>query len=139
MKASKANVMFDTQKKIKGYYVCGKFGHFARVCQYRKNSTDRPKNNGGKDAPNPQTNVLIGSGSIGDDERYELTNIETNLICESTEWWNDTGANVHVCSNFSCISNYQEIKEKFVTMDNATVAQVLGVGIVIFGSHWEIL
>lgn len=103
MKASKANVMFDTQKKIKGYYVCGKFGHFARVCQYRKNSTDRPKNNGGKDAPNPQTNVLIGSGSVGDDERYELTNIETNLICESTEWWNDTGANVHVCSNFSCI------------------------------------
>lgn len=69
MKVSKANVTFDTQQKAKRCYVCEKFGYFARVCKYRKNITDGPNKNGGKDAPNPQANVCIGHASIGD-ERY---------------------------------------------------------------------
>lgn len=85
MKASKANVTPDSQKRNKGCYVCGKFGHFAIVCRYRKNKTDGPNNDGGKDVPNPQANVLIRSSSAGEDEKYELIiKIETNLVHEST-------------------------------------------------------
>lgn len=89
--------MIGTQYKTKRCSVGGKFGHFARVCHYRKNIIDGPNNHGGKDIPNPQVNILIGFGSARD-ERYELTLKQIWFI--NLQWWIDTSVNVLVCSNF---------------------------------------
>lgn len=40
IKASKANVTPDTQKKRKGRYISENYGHFARASQFRKSKTD---------------------------------------------------------------------------------------------------
>ena len=28
------------------------------------------------------------------------------LVCQSTDWWVDTGANIHVCADVSLFSSY---------------------------------
>lgn len=77
--------------------------------------------------PNPQANVLIGFGSARD-KRYELTLKQIWFI--NLQWWIDTSEMFLFVLTFCLCFDYQEIKEKFVTMGNATVARVLGVRLV---------
>ena len=49
-------------------------------------------------------------------------------VCLSPEWWVDTGANIHVCSDVSLFSSYQEQRGCSLLMGNSTHAAVLGVG-----------
>jgi len=49
---------------------------------------------------------------------------------QSIDWWVDTGANVHVCSDASLFSSYQAVGTSSVLMGNGTRASVLGVGTV---------
>jgi hypothetical protein len=52
-------------------------------------------------------------------------------VCQSPEWWADTGANIHVCADISLFSSYQCKGARALLMGNGSHARVLGVGTVI--------
>jgi hypothetical protein len=52
------------------------------------------------------------------------------LVFQSTTWWLDSGANVHVCSDTSLFSSYQITWDSSVIMRNESYASVHGVGMV---------
>jgi hypothetical protein len=52
-------------------------------------------------------------------------------VCQSPEWWADTGANIHVCADISLFSSYQCKGTGTLLMGNRSHARVLGVGTVI--------
>jgi hypothetical protein len=51
-------------------------------------------------------------------------------VFQSTTWWLDSGANVHVCSDASLFSSYQVTRDSSVMMENGSHAYVRGVGMV---------
>jgi hypothetical protein len=65
--------------------------------------------------------VVSEAGESG----YEL---EILLACQSTNWWVDTGANIHVCSNLNLFSSYQVANSCSVLMGNGSRVVVQGVG-----------
>jgi hypothetical protein len=52
---------------------------------------------------------------------------EILLACQSTDWWLDTGANIHVCSDLNLLSTYQVANCCSVLMGNGSRADVQGV------------
>ena len=52
------------------------------------------------------------------------------LVLQSTDWWVDTGVNIHVCSDISLFTSYQGEWSSSVLMGNGSAAPVLGVGTV---------
>jgi hypothetical protein len=48
-------------------------------------------------------------------------------VCQSPEWWADTGANIHVCADISLFSSYQCKGARALLMGNGSHARVLGV------------
>jgi hypothetical protein len=49
---------------------------------------------------------------------------------QSSDWWVDIGANVHVCFDLSMFSSYQGMRCSSIFMGNGSAASVLGVGMV---------
>jgi hypothetical protein len=49
-------------------------------------------------------------------------------LFQSTTWWLDSSANVHVCSDASLFSSYQVARDSSVLMGNGSHASVHGVG-----------
>jgi hypothetical protein len=49
-------------------------------------------------------------------------------VFQSTSWWFDTGANVHLCSDASLFSFYQVACDSSVMMGNESHASVRDVG-----------
>jgi hypothetical protein len=93
--------------------VCGETSHIARKCRNTKG-----KKGGGQKSINVTVSEARGSG-------YELKIL---LACQSTDWWLDTGANVHVCSDLNLFSSYQATDSWSVLMGNGSRAAILGVG-----------
>jgi hypothetical protein len=52
-------------------------------------------------------------------------------MCQSPEWWADTGANIHVCVVISLFSSYQCKGAGALLMGIRSHVRVLGVGTVI--------
>jgi hypothetical protein len=50
------------------------------------------------------------------------------LACQSTDWWLDTGANVHVCFDLNLFSSYQATDGSAILMGNGSRAIVHGIG-----------
>ena len=48
-------------------------------------------------------------------------------VFQSTSWWFDTSANVHVCADISLFSSYQAVQGSSVLMGNGSHAFVRGV------------
>ena len=102
-------------------FVCGLPGHLARKCPRCK----------GMKAPAGQSsksvNVTIGKNEDG----TGYGNFPTVLsVSQSTNWWVDTGANVHVCADISLFTSYQAFRGSSVLMGNGSHASVHGVGTV---------
>jgi hypothetical protein len=51
-------------------------------------------------------------------------------VFQSTTWWLDSGANVHMCSDASLFSSYQVTQNSSMIMENGSHAFVNGVGTV---------
>jgi hypothetical protein len=49
-------------------------------------------------------------------------------LFQSTTWWLNSGANVHMCSDVSLLSSYQVARDSFVMLGNGSHASVRGVG-----------
>ena len=65
-------------------------------------------------------NVTIGNGDEAGGSRYGNFPVVFSAI-QSTDWWVDTGANIHVCSDISLFTFYQ---------GNGCAAPVFSVGTV---------
>jgi hypothetical protein len=58
-------------------------------------------------------------------------------VFQSTIWWLDSSANVHVCSDASLFSSYQVAQDSSLLMGNGSYAFVRGVGTVDLKLTWE--
>ena len=102
------------KEKEKGLcFVCGASDHWAKECPDRKDKQKKSAN-------------MVVSESGGSGYGNHLPTVFS--VCLSPEWWVDTGANIHVCSDVSLFSSYQEQRGCSLLMGNGTHAAVLGVG-----------
>jgi hypothetical protein len=114
---------FNKKKKNKedeDCFVCRSPDHWVKKC---------PNWNERKPQPNEKTVNMVVSSS-GD-----RTSVYGNLpyvlsVFQSTTWWLDSSANVHVCSDASLFSSYQVAQDSSVLMGNESHASIHGVGTV---------
>ena len=107
-------------KKFQGKcYVCSKKGHRAKDCRSRKEQGNPKKKR-------PQANVI----EVDDVSDMNLSVVvsEVNSIGSNTkEWWVDTGATRHVCSDKKMFSSYQTIYNgEQLFMGNSSSSKVEG-------------
>jgi hypothetical protein len=76
------------------------------------------------------TNIVVSETAEGT-SRYGNLLPTVLAVCQSPEWWADTGANIHVCAYISLFSSYQCKGARALLMGNGSHACVHGVGIVI--------
>ena len=112
-------------KKFQGKcYVCNKQGHRAKDCRSRKEQGNPKKKR-------PQANVT----EVDDVSDMNLSAVvsEVNFIGSNTkEWWVDTGATRHVCSDKKMFSSYQTIDNgEQLFMGNSSSSKVEGQGKVV--------
>jgi hypothetical protein len=102
-----------------GCFVCGSDQHWARECPDRKFTQDK------KSANVVTTETEDGTSGYGNSLLFVLS------VCNSPEWWMDSGANIHVCADASMFTSYQVGRSGALLMGNGSRAHVLGVGTVI--------
>jgi hypothetical protein len=119
----KQTTTFNKKKKNKeddGCFVCGSPDHWAKKCPNCKKR---------KPQPEQKTSNLVVSSSGGGTSGYgNLPYIIS--VFQSTTWWLDSDANVHLCSDASMFSSYQVTRDSSVLMGNGSHASIHGVGTV---------
>jgi hypothetical protein len=113
--------MFKKNKKEEdGCFVCGSSDHCATKCPNRKGRKPQPEQK--------TTNMVTSTG----DGTSGYGNISLILsVFQSTTWWLDSGANVHVCSDASLFfSSNQVTRDSSVMMGNGSHASVYCVGMI---------
>ena len=98
-------------------YACGKPGHFSKECPER---ADRRGKTSSK-----TVNMVTASNTDG----YGNLSIVLSVF-QSSSWWIDSGANVHVCADISLFTSYQVARDSSVLMGNGSHASVRGIGTV---------
>jgi hypothetical protein len=73
-------------------------------------------------------NIVISNSEGGTSGYGNLLYILS--VFQSTTWWLDSGANVHVCSDASLFSSYQVTQDSSMMMGNGSHASVRSVGMV---------
>jgi len=99
-------------------YICNKEGHKANECRslLKKNKKNHPQAN------------------LTDHESPSLSDVvsKVNLTTNNKDWWVDTGATRHICSEKLLFSEYQMLEEdEQLFMGNSTDSKVEGKGKVI--------
>ena len=110
-----------SEKKKGGCHVCGHPDHWSPNCPDRYDRRQHGK--GGKIA-----NVVISDTEMKDAGYGIFPTILS--VCDSPDWWIDTGSNIHICSDISMFSSYQVAGTFSVLMGNSSHASVHGVGTV---------
>ena len=116
-------------KKFQGKcYVCNKQGPCAKDCHSCKDQGNPKKKR-------PQANVTKVDGLLGDVSDMNLSVVvsEVNFIGSNTkEWWVDTGATRHVCSDKKMFLSYHSIDNgEQLFMGNSSSSNVEGQGKVV--------
>jgi hypothetical protein len=88
--------------------VCRSPDHWAKKC---------PNHKGGKPQLELKTAKMVVSSSGGGTSGYGNL-LYVILVFQSTSWWLDSGANVHVFSDASLFSSYQVARDSSVMMGN---------------------
>jgi hypothetical protein len=105
-------------------FTCGELGHFSKECPDRADRRGRKANNGqAHKAVNTVTASKTGDAGYGNPP-------SVFSVFQSSSWWIDTCANVHVCSDINMFSSYQVTRDSSVMMGNISHASVLGTGTV---------
>jgi len=99
--------------------VCGSEDHWASECPDRKFKQKKKAIN------MVTTETGDGTSGYGNSLPFVLS------VCNSPEWWMDSGANIHVCADVSLFATYQVGRSGALLMGNGSRAHVLGVGMVI--------
>lgn len=81
-------------KKKGPCFVCGKIGHVASDCKFRKGQDHH--------SPKPQANLT-------ESEVIAAVVSEVSLVNNKIEWLVDTGATWHICSNKEMFLDYEEV------------------------------
>lgn len=120
----------NKQKNVDGAcFHCGKKGHYIRNCRHRKSSEQiANKTNGANMVEDIGSDIvaMISMMDIG-----MLTEINMASAINSSDWWYDSGATVHVCNDKAQFKKYEAAKgDQEVLMGNHNPAKVLGKGIV---------
>lgn len=109
------------KKKFKGTcYNCGKPNHMAKDCRKPKKA-------------NPQANVVQERLVPFDFSELDLSAVilEANLVDNPNEWWVDTGATRHICSDKRMFSTYTQSIGRKLYMENSATSEVVGTGKVV--------
>ncbi|XP_068314976.1 uncharacterized protein [Pyrus communis] len=112
-------------KKFKGKcFACNKTGHHASECRNRK----------GQDNSKKKSNEV----HITEEERLskKISDInlvtvvsEVNMVGNTKEWWVDTKATCHICSDRKMFTTYQEVTHgEQLFMGNSSTSKVQGLG-----------
>ena len=99
--------------------MCGKVGHNAAQCKFRKGDHLHSK---------PQANLI-------ELEVIVAVVSEVNLVNNLFEWVLDTGATRHICTNRNMFTEYEEVNDgEIVFLGDACTAKVVGKGKVLFSN-----
>jgi hypothetical protein len=116
---------FKKKNKGAGCFVCGSTKHWARACPDRKFKQEKKPGQEKK-----TTNMVVSETAEGTSWYGNL--LATVLsVCQSSYWWIDTGANIHVFADISLFSSYRCKGARALLMGNRSHACVIGVGTVI--------
>ena len=87
------------------YYICGRTNHLAPQCFNRKKEPVKvqPRGNGRNDGHKVNM-VELNSNSFRLDSSLSII----NSITFSSDWWLDSGANIHISTEHSWFKSYQE-------------------------------
>jgi uncharacterized protein YukE len=82
-------------------FVCGRSGHKAYHCRYRKHNNMSPK---------PKVNLTKGDDKKDDDDDIIAAVIsEVNLVSDVEKWVVDSGATRHICANRTAFTSYTSV------------------------------
>ena len=85
----------NNNKKKGGCFLCGSEDHWASECPDRKFKYEK------KVVNMVTTKTGDGTSGYGNSLPFVLS------VCNSPEWWMDSGANIHVCADVSLFATYQ--------------------------------
>jgi hypothetical protein len=102
-----------------GCFVCSSPDHWVKKCTNCK---------GRKPLPEQKTANMVTITGDGTSGYGNLPFVL--LVFQSTTWWLNSSANVHVCSDASLFSSYYVTRDSSVMMGNGSHASVHGVGTV---------
>ena len=108
-------------KKFKGNcFVCNKPGHRAKDCRNRKAQVNHKR----KAAQANITEVEKLSENASN-KSFSTVVSEVNLVGNTKEWWVDTGATRHICSDKKMFSSYEAINDgEQLFMGNSSTSKV---------------
>ena len=109
---SRNKIILERKRKVLA--LCGKIGHVASDCKFRKGQDHRH--------PKPQANLT-------ESEVIAVVVSEVNLVNNMIEWVVDTGASRHIYSNKEMFLDYEKVMDgESVYLGDARTASVAGKG-----------
>jgi transposase InsO family protein len=87
-----------------------------------------PNSKGRKPKPEQKTANMVASTGYGTSGYGNLPSVLS--VFQSSTWWLESSANIHVCSNVSLFSSYRITRDSSVIMGNESHASVHGVAMI---------